>query len=315
MTATLAAFARRYAELGLALTWTTPGNKGPRHPGWNLRENAIATPADAFKFWTENPTFGIGALLSYSGLVSLDVDHVAHSREVLRALGVNLDELAAAAPCIVGRPDRFRLMFRSPAGVDLRHRNATWPKRDRPREGFVLFELRAGAVSDALPPTIHVDTREPYRWANPPREGFPELPERLLELWQDWQGTDLAIRARCSWYEPPQPKPVAPRRPRAAGAPSVIEEFNRMHDCAELLEAAGYKRRGRRFASPDTSHAAGIVLLESGRAYCHHAGDPLGGGRAFDAFALYAALEHGGDTRAAVRAAAEKLGLRSSTAA
>ncbi len=72
-------------------------------------------------------------------------------------------------------------------------------------------------------------------------------------------------------------------------------------------------RRGKRFASPDTLHAAGIVLMESGRVYCHHAGDPLSGEHAHDTFDVYRLLEHGGDFRAAIRAAAQTLGFNRMT--
>jgi hypothetical protein len=40
-------YAKRYCELGLALTWTAPGAKGPRHAGWNRPEHAITAPAGA----------------------------------------------------------------------------------------------------------------------------------------------------------------------------------------------------------------------------------------------------------------------------
>lgn len=305
-----AAFARRYCELGLALTWSPPGQKGPRHAGWNRRENAITSPAAALAYWSQHRTHGIGALLSYSGLVSLDVDDANRSRQVLQHFGIDLDALAARAPCIVGRPERFRLMFRAPE-IELQHKSVAWPKQDKPRESFVLFELRAGAISDALPPTIHAGTGAPYRWAVPPREGFPPLPQRLLELWTDWKATDAAARSLCPWWTPPKPRPV--RSPPAVPiGESVIARFNDAHDVVAILAAHGYIERGRnRFAPPDSQHAAGLVVAE-GKVFCHHVGDPLfeSEKRPRDAFDVWCVLEHDGDMRRAVRAAAEILGLR-----
>lgn len=305
-----AAWGERYIQrFGLALTWTPADAKGPRCPGWNLRENAITTPAAALQHWTQHPDHGIAALLSFSGLVSLDIDEAPLSRQVLAALGIDLDALATRTPCIVGRPDTFRLMFKAPA-VELKHRTAKWPKRDDSRKSFVLFELRAGAVADTLPPTIHPKTGKPYRWAIPPREGFPPLPDRLLALWQEWPATERAVLAGCPWWTPPPPrKAAAPSRTQRAGE-SVIDQFNATHELCAVLEAHGYKRTGKRFASPDTQHAPGLVLLDDGRVFCHHVGDPLGDGRAHDVFDVWCALEHGGDVRSAVRAAAELLGLR-----
>jgi putative DNA primase/helicase len=309
MNAKIARYAERYTELGLALTWTPPGEKGPRHQGWNLEANSIRQPREALKFWQLHPEYGIGALLQFSGLVSLDIDNVEHSRTIFAHFGLDLDELRQLAPCVIGNPAKFRLMYRLPLGVDLRHRTVIWLKEENSAQGFAVFELRAGAISDALPPTLHVKTGQPYQWAIPPRSGFPELPARLLELWLDWPETNRKALALCPWAPPKKPIPVR-QSPRGEHAgPSVIDAFNEAHDIAAILEAHGYQQRGKRFASPETNHAAGVVLLDSGKVFCHHAGDPLNAEHALDAFDVYRVLEHGGDFRSAVKAAAQALGL------
>jgi putative DNA primase/helicase len=136
----------------------------------------------------------------------------------------------------------------------------------------VLFELRAGSIADTLPPTIHPGTGTPYRWETPPQNGFPQLPPRLLEIWRDWENTNHAIRALCPWAPPP---PSEPRPRREYSGPSVIEAFNAAHDTAAILEQHGYIRQGKRFASPGTSHDAGIVLLDSGKVFAITRAIPL----------------------------------------
>jgi putative DNA primase/helicase len=323
VSANMAAWAGRYCErFNFALTWSPAGEKGPRHTGWKLLDNAIRDPQAARRFWRRHPRYGIGVLLGYSGLVSLDVDHVEHSRSVLAHLGVDLDELGEAAPKIIGNPAKFRLMYRAPtialsvrAIPALTHRTLSWPRQDEPRKRFAVFELRAGPVSDALPPTIHVGTQQPYRWAIPPKEGFPPLPAKLLELWTDWANTEKAALAVCPWYVAIIGSQRAtqlrdpPRKPRDPSTPSVIAEFNAAHNVTSLLEAYGYERRGKRFSKPKTSHSAGLVLLDDSHVYCHHAGDVLGDGKPHDAFDVFVQLEHRGDIRAATRAAAQLLGL------
>src|SRR5260370_18524873 len=158
----------RLAEIGVVMAWTPPGEKGPRHTGWKLEVNAVKDAEKAAAFWRDHPDYGIGALLSYSGLVSLDIDHVEHSRAIFAHFGIDLDELHQGAPCIVGNPAKFRLMYRAPADIELRHRTVMWPKQENVTQGFAVFELRAGPISDALPPTIHVGTGKPYRWEPPP---------------------------------------------------------------------------------------------------------------------------------------------------
>lgn len=310
MTVTHAHYAARYCErFGAALTWTPHGEKGPRHPGWNLATIAIKDAATAAAFWRAHPDYGIGVLLSYSGLVSLDIDHAEHSRAIFSHFGIDLDQLRKHSPCIIGNPAKFRLMFEAPAGIELRHRTMMWPKPENVAKGFAVFELRAGPISDALPPTIHVGTGKPYRWAIPPRNGFPPLPARILELWQDWPAFNRQALTLCPWAPPPKEAPKPKARTHVPARDSVIDAFNAAHHVAAILEAHGCQRRGKRFASPDTQHAAGIVLMESGKAFCHHAGDPLSGEHACDAFDCFRLLGHGGDFRSAVKAAAHALGM------
>lgn len=305
----VATWAARYVERGLVLTWVPPGLKGPRHSGWQLPENAIRTPEQARQHWTRNPWQGMAALLAPSGLVSLDVDDADGARTVLAALDVDLDNLVG--PTIEGRPGRFRMLFRDPGG--LRHRTVAWPEQENLERRRVLFELRAGAIADTLPPTIHPDTGHPYTWTIPPRDGFPDLPDALLAIWRDWSATEAKALAACPWAPPPKPRQASSATPRPAGE-SVIAAFNAAHDIGALLEAAGYVRKGSRFTQAESSHAAGLVFLGE-RVYCHHAGDVLGDGKAHDAFDVWCQLEHGGDFRRAVRSAAELLGLAARRAA
>jgi putative DNA primase/helicase len=305
MTTNTATYAQLYTDLRMVLTWTW-GSKGPRHPGWNAPSNAITSPAVARRYWSEHPTHGIAVLLAASNLVSLDIDHEERSRLVLAHFGVDLDHLRKSAPCIIGR--HFRLMYRAPA-IELRHRTLTWPRENGKPGGDVILEFRAGSIADTLPPTLHVGTGLPYRWERSPTDdGFPPLPDRVLGLWADCDETQRAARSLCPWAPPPRKS--APPKPRAAfTGTSVIDQFNAGHAVGTILEAHGYQRRGDRYTAPDSQHSAGVAILDDGRAYCHHAGDALADGHAHDAFDVYRLLDHGGDCRAAIKAAALVLGL------
>lgn len=100
------------------------------------------------------------------------------------------------------------------------------------------------------------------------------------------------------------------RSPKTGG---VIDAFNAAHDVGAILEAHGYRRSGRRWLYPhSTTGAPGVRLLPDSsppRINSGHADDPLADGHAHDAFDVWRILEHGGDQRAAVRAAAELLGI------
>ena len=298
---TMVRYAERYCAHGLSLLSTEPNTKHPAYAGWNKPENAISP-----SFWNIHPRHGIAALLGPSGLVSVDVDDEAVAEPVLQTFGVDLLALRAAGPCIVGR--HYRLMFRAP-DMDLIHRTLKWPKKEEPRSSSVIVEFRAGLISDTLPPTIHPGTGMPYRWENPPRSGFPSVPDQIMALWQDWNEFKRKALSLCPWAPAPAPAPRLRTRTQIRGSGSVIDAFNAAHDVAQILEQQGYQRRGKRFASPGTEHAAGIVLTDEGRVFCHHAGDPLSSEHSHDAFDVYRLLQHGGDFRSAVKAAAQALGL------
>lgn len=172
---------------------------------------------------------------------------------------------------------------------------------------ITLFELRGGDVQDVLPPTMHPATAKPYIWVTPPNSEFPPLPEALLELWRHWESYRLELQAMCPWTSHGFNPEPAPRGPGAR--PNVICAFNQVHSVEELLKAHGYTPKGKRWLSPTSSSGlAGVIILD-GKAYSHHASDPLADGYSHDAFDIYRLLEHGGDWRAAIKAAAKLLGL------
>jgi hypothetical protein len=78
-----------------------------------------------------------------------------------------------------------------------------------------------------------------------------------------------------------------------------------------MLKAAGYRGQGQRWIRPGGKSLS--VFVEGGRSFHHSSNDPLSNGYWRRPFDVFAELEHGGDCRAAVKAAAEALGLASGT--
>jgi hypothetical protein len=104
---------------------------------------------------------------------------------------------------------------------------------------------------------------------------------------------------------------------RGDAHPSVIAAFNDAHDVGKLLEERGYLPKGPdRWLYPgSTGRGAGVVRLpKSQRVFSHHGNDPLRSERGHDAFSVWCTLDHGGDTRRAVREAAKRLGLEATRA-
>jgi putative DNA primase/helicase len=283
--------------------------KVPIGEGWNLNENLLRTPGAAREYFSRNPRDNIGACLEPSGLVSLDADYPEGTRSVLAVEGIDLDALIDATPTIIGRAPR--LEFKAP-DMPLGRKSVVWPPKAAGEKPVTVLELRAGRVQDVLPPSIHPDTKQPYRWITPPLDGFPPLPESLLRLWQDFDAFKHRARNLCPWTDPePEPAPPRPRSTRERTGPSVIDAFNDAHDVVAILESHGYQPAGKkRWKSPNGHNLAGVILLRDGKKIrCYHTSDELGDEKPHDAFDLYRLFDHGGDYRAAVKAAAEVLHL------
>lgn len=302
--------ALHYIGLGWGLCSIPRGTKGPTADGWNTAAHWLTTEAQVRAVAERHPANGWGLVHAPSNTCCIDVDHAEHFRTCLAEYGLDPDTLFAGAPRIIGRDGRDKALFSVPEGVTLKTHKLVWPPRAPGEKPTTIFELRAGAVQDVLPPTIHPDTGQPYRWRDgEPQCAPPVLPPELQAMWQAWDDFKPQMQAICPWA----PKPAAPK-PRTRSArqhDNVIGQFNQAHDVAMMLKAHGYKQRGKRWLSPtSSSNLAGVVIFEDGtHCYSHHASDPLNDGHAHDAFSLFTLLDHGGDMTAAVAAAAQVLGL------
>lgn len=260
-TLTTADWARRYVEtFGLALVPIEPGEKGPKGKGWNELGGYFTAVADAVAFWTKRPSHNLGVVLGPSRVCSLDVDDVELTRQVLQqTLGLDVDALADAYPTSVGNPERFRVMFRVPDGVELSRHALVWPNKNDPdgkiykglmaqvkaavdeedaaREAafrmaaepfkkVTVFELRGGLVQDVLPPSIHPGTGEPYTWRTEPDPGgLPDLPPELLAIWQGWDEFKPKGEAVCPW----RPKSASSAaRPMPRPSPAAARSGDRL---------------------------------------------------------------------------------------
>lgn len=306
------AWAEYYLSLGFALCHLAPGVKKPVADAWNTPGQWIDTPAKAAAQWGRTPTHGMGLVHAGSGTVAIDIDAIDETRRVFREYGLDLDRLLSGAPRIRGkRSGRDKAIFRAPDGVELARRAVAWHHPDDAALNVTLFEFRAGAVHDVLPPSQHPDGHR-YEWVLPPWDlaAIPTLPRDLLDFWRELPTLRTQIAALAPWG-----RPVEVPAPRYNFAPSeghndVIGAFNRAHSVDALLRANGYERRGARYLAPSsTTRIPGVSALPDGRVYSHHGSDPLNDGRAHDAFDLFTHFQHGGDAKAALRAASELLGV------
>ena len=299
---------KHYTELGWALVSIPAGSKAPTNYGWQQPEKALRRTEDAVAYYERNATHNVGLLHSASGTCALDIDNMEWSRTAFEAFGLDLDAILAAAPRIVGRPGRGKALFRAHRD-DLKTHKLAWPNPNG-KGSSVVFELRAGATQDVLPPSIHPDTMQPYTWDGPSYVDLPLLPEPLQIMWDQWERFRVQFLDACPWKVKPQLQAPLRKRVQSEGT-SVIDAYNAAHNMAALLTQFGYRQTAKdRFLSPNSKTGfAGVILFEDGTAYSHHASDPFDSAHSFDCFELYTQCEHAGNVREAVKAAAAYLNL------
>ncbi len=318
-------------RLGLALVPIPHGMKGPRATGWNEPQNAVTDPEHAIRVWTDDPGLNMGVLHSVAGTGALDVDHPEWAAQALAAIGIDLAELLTNPVRIRGKNGE-KPLYTMPPDCQFERHALSWPhptERVKDKHGnsiekpvpVTVLELRAGALQDVLPPSIHPDTGKPYEWVGTPprtRADIPELPEPLREVWENWEHYGALMRAACPWAapEPPQKARQHTRRTQTSGGGELRpgDAFRERVGIREVLERNGYKPRGERYLPPGSkTKVAGVRILTGDdgveRAFSDHGSCALNDGHAHDSFSALILLEHGGSVLAAVKAAAAELGI------
>ena len=169
-----------YIRHGWKLVPIPPGTKGPRSYGWNKAGAEIQSQSDL-------PSgYGIGLAHAYSGTMALDIDSWDTAVEVLKRANVDLNALYDAPDAVIidsGRQGRGKLLYQMPDGYTL-------PSRKVIIDGVTVYEIRCATsanltVQDVLPPTIHPETQQPYRWAGRGHwTRLPMIPDALMALWE-----------------------------------------------------------------------------------------------------------------------------------
>lgn len=168
-----------YIRSGWSLVPIPAGTKGPKTNGWNLRESALKSQADL------PDGYGIGLAHAYSGTMALDIDSWDVAEELLSQNGINLNKIYNANDAVVissGKQGHGKLLYKMPFGLTL-------PSKKITKFGVTVYELRCATsngltVQDVLPPSIHPETAQPYRWAGLGNwTRLPVIPTELLEVW------------------------------------------------------------------------------------------------------------------------------------
>jgi hypothetical protein len=173
-----------YIRHGWSLVPIPPGTKGPRTVGWNRRESALRSQADL------PLQHGIGLAHAYSGTMALDIDDWLTATTMLSFMGVDLQALYDAPDAVIvdsGRQGHGKLLYAMPFGLALPSKKLMVDV-DGKVSNYLDFRCATAeglTMQDVLPPSIHPDTQQPYRWAGRGHwMRMPLIPPALLDLWQ-----------------------------------------------------------------------------------------------------------------------------------
>lgn len=168
-----------YIKEGFALTPIKHGTKQAFLKNWNLEENAIKTVEDAKVL---NGSAGLLLAHCDQPLMTLDIDDYRYAEQWFNDKGIELGDLFMRHDAVQiqsGRENKAKLLFKLDEPL------LTHQVKD---EGVMAIEFRCAlkdgkSVQDVLPPSIHPDTKEPYKWHGDYRN-IPTLPTELLTLWK-----------------------------------------------------------------------------------------------------------------------------------
>lgn len=193
---------RRYLQHGWKLVPIPAGSKAPRHSGWNQRDNTLEN--------AEQLPLGanVGIAHAYSGTAAIDVDKLDEARQWLGKHDFNLDTLLGspdAVQIVSGRPNRCKLLYRLPDGLE------PLPTK-KVADGALELRCASGnelTVQDVLPPSIHPVTGKPYTWGGSGDwRQLPVLPAQLLKLWQSLAAPPARARSTPSSLSAAETGPV-----------------------------------------------------------------------------------------------------------
>lgn len=279
--------------------------KAPVATGWNkprssTNPNGYSNNANDF---TGCKGFNLGLYHGASNTLALDLDDVELARQVFEDTTDFrlLDWLESDLRVEIKSPkaNRGKLLFKTPAGFSGSLRQLKKPKKDKPKEYDVIFELRCGNCQDVILGQ-HPEGGDYQLIGNP--AAIPEAPPVLLDMLEHWDAWKPCLDSALGIVEPPKDAPRQPQKgEHLAGYRNPITEFNQTFSVEDVLLRNGYRAVGRnRFIrSGSSSKAPGVVILRNcadgvPRAFSF-GGDCLNDGFAHDQFDLARLLEFGGD--------------------
>ncbi len=309
--------ARCLLQIGLSVIFIRPGEKKPRKL-WEEFQRRHATFQEVHD-WGDCEAYAIvcGAISGYVDkagdqffltVLDFDVDGFFEKFEALAG------DVIGELPLQRTGGGGYHLYFRSPEPI--RNEHLAWaPDASKETGRAIAIETR-GEGGYAIGPNSRHPSGSYYTLLRGDLAHIPVISsQEALGL------LDIA----CSLDEAPftkqqlesaakreaKAKPKSHKESKAQQFPrtqKVLDAFNAAHTIHEQLQKHGYTTVGDRYARPG-GKGGNVVILDGERSFHHGSNDPLSDGHSHSAFDVSCYFEHEGDFKAALRAAAEELGI------
>lgn len=206
---------KQLLQAGMALVPIPFGTKGPVTKNWNLREHCVTDG----RFLDTLKSLNVGLAHAYctpTPTCAIDIDFYPYAKQWFAMHGIDIDALLKASDAVVissGKKFSLKLLFKLPQGT-----TPMETKKIIGPSGKTALEFRCATkdgktVQDVLPPSLHPDGHN-YEWVgngNPLL--LPEIPQPLLQVWQQLIGnaSRVAFR-RCPLNSGQHSRPETPRQ-------------------------------------------------------------------------------------------------------
>lgn len=288
-----------YAEAGLSVI-PVGMNKRPVIETWKQYESEIADAETIRQMFYNGANVAIITGAVSGGLLAIDFDDPRFYLAWREQVG-NLAELLPVQKTGKG----YHVLCRCPEPGG-NQKLAFMPDDNELSGRRAAIETRGEGGYFLADPSIHGETGRRYEVVSGTLTAIPTIPQAHADaLLQAARKLDECPLTRQQRERETKSQP----RPAPSGGESVINAFNRATSIESILEKHGYSVKGTRAIRPGGEHLS--ITIRDGKSFHHNTSDPLSDSYWRDAFSVFCQLDHGGDVKAAVRAAAESLGLQS----
>ena len=185
--------------------------KGPITAGWNQRASCITDVSEAHKL---AGNVGLAHAYCETPTCAVDIDDGKETIRYLSKAGIDLKSLLThSCPAVMcsGRPNSLKAIFTLPEGV------GPLLTKTVKVNGRIILEFRCATadgktVQDVIPPSVHPSGTK-YRWLQGSLEALTEIPDELLNIWQelieaDQTKSQAQQKTKTVWHAP---APLTPR--------------------------------------------------------------------------------------------------------